>query len=91
MNGAGKTMVAPYSPRATPQATVSTPLSWEEVGKGIKPGDFHIQSVPAREENPGRTSSAIPRDFPRGEEKDERGEEEVPAAPSGAEPSVSAS
>lgn len=51
-NSQGKTMVAPHSPRATPRATVSTPLSWEEVGKGIKPGDFHIQNVPAREEDP---------------------------------------
>jgi bifunctional non-homologous end joining protein LigD len=51
-NSPGRTMVAPYSPRATPRATVSTPLSWEELGKGINPGDFHIESVPARGEDP---------------------------------------
>jgi bifunctional non-homologous end joining protein LigD len=51
-NSPGRTMVAPYSLRATPRATVSTPLTWEELGKGINPGDFHIQSVQAREEDP---------------------------------------
>ena len=66
MNGAGKTMVAPYSPRATPRATVSTPLSWEEVGKGINPGDFHIQSVPAREEDPWRDLLRDPQSLPAG-------------------------
>jgi len=51
-NSPGRTMVAPYSPRATPRATVSAPVTWEEVEKGIKPGDLHIQSVPDREEDP---------------------------------------
>jgi bifunctional non-homologous end joining protein LigD len=49
-NSPGRTMVAPYSPRATPRATVSTPISWEELGKGINPGDLHIQSVPGRKD-----------------------------------------
>ena len=51
-NSHGRTMVAPYSPRATLAATVSAPVSWEEVGKGINPGDFHIRSVPERQEDP---------------------------------------
>jgi bifunctional non-homologous end joining protein LigD len=66
MNGAGKTMVAPYSPRATPRATVSTPLSWEEVGKGINPGDFHIQSVPGRKEDPWESILRHPQGLPAG-------------------------
>jgi len=66
MNGAGKTMVAPYSPRATPRATVSTPLSWEEVGKGINPIDFHIQSVPEREEDPWEDLLRYPQRLPAG-------------------------
>jgi len=66
MNGAGKTMVAPYSPRPTPRATVSTPLSWEEMGKGIKPGDFHIQSVPDREEEPWKDLFLHPQRLPGG-------------------------
>jgi bifunctional non-homologous end joining protein LigD len=49
-NSPGRTMVAPYSPRATPGATVSAPITWEELGKGIKPGDLHIQSVPDRKD-----------------------------------------
>jgi len=49
-NSNGRTMVAPWSLRATPGATVSTPVTWEEMGKGIKPGDLHIQSVPGRED-----------------------------------------
>jgi len=41
-NAAGKTMVAPWSLRATPQATVSMPLSWDALGKGVSPEDFTI-------------------------------------------------
>jgi bifunctional non-homologous end joining protein LigD len=49
-NSPGRTMIAPWSLRATPRATVSTPVSWEEMEKGINPGDLHIQSVPGRED-----------------------------------------
>jgi len=49
-NSHGRTMVAPYSLRATPAATVSAPVTWEEMEKGINPGDLHIQSVPGRED-----------------------------------------
>jgi bifunctional non-homologous end joining protein LigD len=49
-NSRGRTMVAPYSLRATPRATVSAPVTWEEMEKGINPGDLHIQSVPGRED-----------------------------------------
>jgi len=65
-NSQGKTMVAPYSLRATPRATVSTPLSWDEVGKGINPGDFHIQSVPARGEDPWEGILLHPQGLPPG-------------------------
>jgi bifunctional non-homologous end joining protein LigD len=47
-----RTMVIPYSLRPTPQATVSTPLEWKEVKKGINPSDFTIDSVVRRKENP---------------------------------------
>jgi len=47
-----RTMVAPYSLRPTPQATVSTPLDWSEVKKDIKPSDFNIFSVVKRKRNP---------------------------------------
>ena len=51
-NSHGRTMVSPYSLRVTPEATVSTPLEWIEVKKGIKPSDFNIFSVVKREKDP---------------------------------------
>jgi len=44
----GKTVAGVYSARAEPTATVSTPLSWEEVTSGLDPRAFTIASVPAR-------------------------------------------
>lgn len=44
-NSHGKTMVCPYSLRATPQATVSTPLEWTQVKKGLKPEELNIFTV----------------------------------------------
>lgn len=45
-------MACPYSLRAVPEATVSTPLEWSEVKKGIKPTEFNILSVVKREKDP---------------------------------------
>jgi bifunctional non-homologous end joining protein LigD len=47
-----RTMVVPYSLRPTSDATVSTPLEWGEVKKGINPSDYNIFSVVKRTENP---------------------------------------
>lgn len=47
-NREGQTLAAPYSLRPTPDATVSTPLHWDEVRKGLKPTDFTIKNMPAR-------------------------------------------
>lgn len=44
-HGEGKTLVAPYSPRKTNDATVATPLFWEEVKKGLTPDTFTINNV----------------------------------------------
>lgn len=46
--GASRTIVAPYSVRAQPGATVSTPLAWEELHAGLDPSRFTLVSVPLR-------------------------------------------
>lgn len=44
-NSHGRTMICPYSTRATPRATVSTPLEWSDVKKGLNPEEFNLFSV----------------------------------------------
>jgi bifunctional non-homologous end joining protein LigD len=39
-NNAAKTTIAPYSLRARPQPTASTPISWDEVSACTEPGDL---------------------------------------------------
>ena len=43
-----KTVAAAYAVRARPGATVSTPLEWSEIDKGLDPREFTIESVPGR-------------------------------------------
>ncbi len=45
-NARGKTIAAPYSARARPNATVSMPLTWKQIEKGVKIADFAIRNVP---------------------------------------------
>lgn len=47
-NGRGATAVVPYSTRAKPGATVSTPLSWKELLPGITSDHFTIQNIRQR-------------------------------------------
>ncbi len=47
-NAWGQTLASIYSVRPKPRATVSTPLSWGEVEKGVEMSDFTIANVPAR-------------------------------------------
>jgi bifunctional non-homologous end joining protein LigD len=51
-NSPMRTMVIPYSLRPTPEATVSTPLEWSEVQKGLNPTDYTLFSVSKRTSNP---------------------------------------
>ncbi|SFL80712.1 bifunctional non-homologous end joining protein LigD [Gracilibacillus orientalis] len=44
----GKTIIAPYSTRATEEATVATPLFWNEVNETLDPRMFTIHTVPTR-------------------------------------------
>lgn len=46
--GRARAIVAPYSVRAHPGATVSTPLRWDEVGPALAPERFQLWSVPDR-------------------------------------------
>lgn len=46
-NARGKTIAAPYSARARPGATVSMPLTWKQIERGVKISDFTIKNVPA--------------------------------------------
>jgi len=45
-NARGKTIAAPYSARAKSGATVSMPLTWKQIEKGVKISGFTIQNVP---------------------------------------------
>ncbi|HEY7285421.1 MAG TPA: non-homologous end-joining DNA ligase [Vicinamibacterales bacterium] len=47
-NAWGQTLASIYSPRPRPEATVSTPVTWKEVEKGIRIEDFTIVNVPRR-------------------------------------------
>jgi bifunctional non-homologous end joining protein LigD len=44
----GATIVPPYVVRATPNATVSMPVTWQELGDLDGPEDFTLRTVPAR-------------------------------------------
>ena len=44
-NGQGKTIASAYSVRPNPHASVSTPLTWDEVDAGVDPAAFDMASV----------------------------------------------
>jgi bifunctional non-homologous end joining protein LigD len=51
-NAHGRTMICPYSLRATPTATVSMPLQWGEVKKGLNPEEFNMTIAQNIQGNP---------------------------------------
>ena len=46
-NAWGRTLASIYSPRPTPKATVSMPVTWKQIEKGVEIDDFRIDNVPA--------------------------------------------
>jgi bifunctional non-homologous end joining protein LigD len=54
-NSHGRTMISPYSLRATLHATVSTPLEWRQVEKGLNPQEFNVFSVAQTKEDPWKS------------------------------------
>ncbi|QHL89102.1 DNA ligase D [Nibribacter ruber] len=52
-NAIAQTIAAPYCVRPKAGATVSTPLQWKEVKKGLHPSQFTIKNVPERVEKLG--------------------------------------
>jgi bifunctional non-homologous end joining protein LigD len=47
-NGRGATAVAPYSTRALPFASVSTPLGWDELSEGVRADHYKIDNLRQR-------------------------------------------
>ncbi|HTO76516.1 MAG TPA: non-homologous end-joining DNA ligase [Thermoanaerobaculia bacterium] len=47
-NAWGQTLASIYSVRPTPRASVSTPVTWREVERGVAIEDFRIDNVPER-------------------------------------------
>jgi bifunctional non-homologous end joining protein LigD len=47
-NAWGRTLASAYSVRPTPGATISTPVTWNEISKGIRIEDFRMDNVPDR-------------------------------------------
>ncbi len=47
-NAWGRTLASIYSVRPKPRATVSTPVDWDEIARGVAIDDFRIDNVPER-------------------------------------------
>lgn len=47
-NAWGRTLASVYSARPQPEATVSTPVTWEEIERGVRLEDYRMDNVPAR-------------------------------------------
>ena len=47
-NAWGRTLASIYSVRPTPQASVSTPVTWDEIEGGVQIADFTLLNVPDR-------------------------------------------
>jgi bifunctional non-homologous end joining protein LigD len=59
MNGHGQQVVAPYSLRPVPAASVATPFRWEEVGPGLDPAALGMAAVLERVERHGDLANPL--------------------------------
>ncbi|KQY91686.1 DNA polymerase [Paenibacillus sp. Root52] len=55
----GKTLAAPYTPRAKPGGTVSTPLTWDEVRNDVSVKDYHLMNIVERLAHMGDLIAAV--------------------------------
>jgi len=69
----GATVVPPYVVRPTPQATVSMPVTWQELGRMESPDVFTVRTAPARLARTGDLWAAL---IPTGAFADEPEREE---------------
>ena len=53
-NSIGQTLAAPYSLRAFPGATVSTPVEWHELTTNLRPGRFTLRTIFPAHKRQGR-------------------------------------
>jgi bifunctional non-homologous end joining protein LigD len=58
-NKKGQTLASVYSARPKPGATVSTPLMWKEVKKGLHPSKFNIFNIEKRLDKVGDLFSGV--------------------------------
>ncbi|WP_019636038.1 non-homologous end-joining DNA ligase [Paenibacillus fonticola] len=56
----GKTLAAPYTPRARAAASVSTPLTWDEVRNNPLPSDFNLHNIGERLKQKGDLLEKVP-------------------------------
>jgi bifunctional non-homologous end joining protein LigD len=47
-NAWGRTLASVYSVRPKPRATVSAPVTWDEIEAGIEIENFRLENMPAR-------------------------------------------
>lgn len=64
-NVKGKTIVAPYSPRPRKGATVSCPVTWEELKNKVVPAMFNIKNMPERVKQRGDLFEGVLKDKQR--------------------------
>ena len=60
-NAWGRTLASIYSVRPRPDATVSTPVTWKEVERGVRIEDFTMRNVPAQGREDRRSLEAAAR------------------------------